>query len=68
MNTHIDLSDPGTLALLIPIVALCIPIAAIVMGGLVKIVQIVIRHRERIALIRAGIHPDWPSPPEPDKP
>lgn len=59
-----DLSSPGTLALLIPIAALCIPISAIVMGGLVKIVQMIIRHRERIALIRAGIHPDWPPPDE----
>lgn len=36
------------------LIALC----AIVVGGIVTIVKAVIRHRERMALIDAGLHPD----------
>ncbi len=43
--------DPGTLALLIPILA-------VVFGGTGVIVRMVIRHRERLALIENGMDPD----------
>lgn len=46
--------------LLIPIVALSIPIVAIVMGGIRKIVQMVIQHRERMAMLALGMGPDVP--------
>ena len=42
------------------IMALAIPIVAIVVGGLVIVAKSYIRHRERIALIEMGIHPDYP--------
>jgi hypothetical protein len=35
-----------------------IPIVAIVIGGVVALSKIWIRHRERMAMIAAGIHPD----------
>jgi hypothetical protein len=35
-------------------------IVAIVGGGAVKIVKAIIRHRERLAMIDMGIHPDYP--------
>jgi len=35
-----------------------IPIAAIVVGGIVSIVGSVIKHRERMSMIEQGIHPD----------
>ena len=37
-----------------------IPIVAIITGGIVAIVKIVIAHRERMALIEQGLHPDHP--------
>ncbi len=43
---------------LIPLGAFCIPIVAIVMGGIQGIVKMIIRHRERMALIQQGIPPD----------
>jgi hypothetical protein len=45
--------EPGVLALLIPILA-------IVMAAAVVLSRIWIRHRERMALIEAGFHPDHP--------
>ena len=42
------------------ILALSIPIVAIVVGGAVAISKMFIRHRERMALIAMGIHPDSP--------
>jgi hypothetical protein len=33
---------------------------AILVGGAVTITKAVIRHRERIAMIQQGIHPDYP--------
>jgi hypothetical protein len=44
----------------IPILALSIPIVAILVGGVVTIAKLLIRHRERMALIAMGIHPDFP--------
>ena len=37
-----------------------IPLAAIVVGGILGIVKILIRHRERMAMIEHGLHPDHP--------
>ncbi len=45
----------GTLALLVPIVAI---IVGGIVGGAVAITFAMIRHRERLAMIEKGIHPD----------
>jgi hypothetical protein len=37
-----------------------IPISAIVIGGIVTVVKMVLRHQERIAKIERGIDPDVP--------
>ena len=37
-----------------------IPIAAILVGGVITIVVLVLRHQERIAKIEHGIDPDAP--------
>jgi hypothetical protein len=47
------LSHPGRLAIMIPIVL-------IVSGAITTIVKRVIVHRERMALIEMGLHPDYP--------
>jgi hypothetical protein len=47
--------DPGIIALLIPILA-------IVMGFTAMIVKSIIHHRERMAKIGMGIDPDAPRP------
>lgn len=47
-------SDPGRIAVMIPIVA-------VVTFGAVAIVNAVIKHRERMAMIEMGIHPDHPA-------
>ncbi len=46
--------------LLIPALALCIPIVAIIVGGIVAIVKSLIAHRERMGMIEQGLHPDHP--------
>lgn len=51
------LLEPDKLALMIPIVA-------IIVGGIIGIVAIIFGHRERMAMIDRGIHPDHP--PEAD--
>jgi hypothetical protein len=43
--------NPGTLSLLIPIVA-------IIMGGAFAITKAVAHHRERLAMIEKGLNPD----------
>jgi hypothetical protein len=58
------LSEPGALVF-------CIPIVAIIVGGIVTLVKVVIAHRERMAMIEQGIHPDHPPEevvPEQDTP
>jgi hypothetical protein len=40
--------------------ALAIPIVAILVGGIIAIAAMIIKHRERIAMIERGIHPDYP--------
>jgi hypothetical protein len=37
-----------------------IPIVAIIAGATIKIVKMVHAHNERIAMIRQGMHPDYP--------
>jgi hypothetical protein len=37
-----------------------IPISAILVGGAVAITKLLIRHRERLAMIEHGMHPDQP--------
>jgi hypothetical protein len=39
---------------------LLVPIAAIVMGGIIAIVVLILKHQERIAKIQRGIDPDAP--------
>ena len=48
------------------IIFLLIPIVAIIMGGLIGITKLVLRHRERIAKIEMGIDPDAPLPTKDD--
>ena len=45
-------SRPDTLVLMIPIVA-------ILVGGIITIVKLLVRHRERMTMIEHGIHPDY---------
>jgi hypothetical protein len=40
---------------------LLIPITAIVIGGVLAIVKMILHHQERIAKIERGIDPDAPS-------
>ena len=37
-----------------------IPIVAIIVGGVVVVVRIIIRHQERMVMIDRGMHPDLP--------
>ena len=39
-----------------------VPIAAIVVWGIIEITKMVLRHQERIAKIERGIDPDGPGP------
>ena len=54
--SHI-LSRPDILGISL---ALGIPIVAILVGGTVTIVRRLIVHRERMAMIEQGLHPDHP--------
>ena len=45
------ISRPETLVFLVPI-------AAILMFGMMGIIKILIKHRERMAMIEQGMHPD----------
>ena len=42
------------------VLALSIPIVAIVMCGVIVVSRMLIKHRERMALIEQGMHPDYP--------
>ena len=35
-----------------------VPIAAILVWGVIEVVKMILRHQERLALIERGIHPD----------
>jgi len=39
-----------------------VPVVALVVGGVVGVVMLVLRHQERIAKIERGINPDGPWP------
>jgi hypothetical protein len=41
---------------------LLVPIVAVIVGGLIAIVTMVLKHQERIAKIERGIDPDGPWP------
>lgn len=51
------LSRPDTL---IPALALMVPIVAIIVGGISGVLKMILRHQERMEMIRQGIHPDYP--------
>ena len=51
------LTRPETLVFMIPIVA-------ILVGGISAITRQLIRHRERMAMIERGMHPDHPQEQE----
>jgi hypothetical protein len=53
MSWYDVFSNEDTLALMIPIVA-------ILVGGIIAIAAMIIKHRERIAMIEQGVHPDYP--------
>lgn len=53
MSLNSIFSRPELLALLIPIVA-------IIVFGIVAVVKMIISHQERMALIDRGMHPDHP--------
>jgi hypothetical protein len=40
--------------------SLAIPLLAILVGGIIVISKALIRHRERMAMIDRGMHPDYP--------
>ncbi len=46
------------------ILVFLIPIIAVLMGGVLGIVKLLIKHRERMAMIEQGMHPDTPLDPE----
>jgi hypothetical protein len=41
---------------------LLVPIVAIIVGGIIVVAQLVLKHQERIAKIERGINPDAPWP------
>lgn len=50
-----------TLALMIPVVAI---VSVFLVGGILGLTKLVFRHRERMAMIERGIHPDLVEPEE----
>ena len=46
---------PDQLALMVPIVGI---VCLFFVGGLLSLTKLVFRHRERMAMIEQGIHPD----------
>ena len=38
-----------------------IPIIAIIVGGVIGVTKLILKHQERIAMIERGIHPDAPT-------
>ena len=50
--------EPQILVFMIPIVAMLMPVVAIFMKGIVTVTKLIIRHRERIAMIERGLDPD----------
>jgi hypothetical protein len=54
-----------TLALMIPIVAI---VSVFVVGGILGLTKLIFRHRERMAMIERGMHPDLVEREEEDAP
>jgi hypothetical protein len=46
---------PDQLALMLPIVAI---VCAFLVGGILGLTKLIFRHRERMAMIERGMHPD----------
>jgi uncharacterized membrane protein (DUF106 family) len=42
------------------VLVLVIPVVAILVGGIVGFTKLLLRHRERMAMIQRGMHPDHP--------
>ena len=57
MHWSQHLFDEDTLAVMIPIVAVLV---VGIVGGTIAVVKLVVRHRERMAMIEQGLHPDYP--------
>ena len=51
--------DEATLALMIPIVAI---VSVFLVGGILGLTKLFFRHRERMAMIERGMHPDLVEP------
>jgi uncharacterized membrane protein (DUF106 family) len=62
MQSINSLLRPEIMPFLIPIAAMLIAALGIVVGGVTKIVKMVIVHRERMAKIAHGMDPDFPPP------
>ena len=60
LNFFSDLK-PDQLALMIPIVAI---VCVFLVGGILGLTKLIFRHRERMAMIEQGIHPDLVEPEE----
>ena len=54
---------PDVLPFLIPIAGILLGAIAVIVGGVVKILKMLIVHRERMAKIAHGIDPDYLSSP-----
>ncbi len=46
--------------IIVPLAVFLVPISFIVMYGIVRIAKLLIHHRERMAMIERGMHPDYP--------
>jgi hypothetical protein len=44
-----------------------VPIAAIVVWGIIELVKMILHHQERLAMIERGIHPDSVKPAAADE-
>lgn len=49
------------------VVWVLVPVVAIIIGGVIAVVQMVIAHRERMAMIEQGMHPDEQKQSEPEE-
>lgn len=56
--------EPDQLALMIPVVAI---VCVFLVGGILGLTKLVFRHRERMAMIERGMHPDLVDPEEEER-
>jgi hypothetical protein len=54
--------EPDVMPFLIPIAGILLGAIAVIVGGVVKILKMLIIHRERMAKIAHGMDPDYPPP------